>query len=180
MSKINLSDMDRRALLQFAHIANNGCKNVGHNDLSELLGVSNPKLFNICLKRLVKVGFLEYKGWKNNQHWYSLTQKGSGSALSISDDKRRPKKLAIKERTRHLGITTTEKVTVVTPMPSSLVTESKTALGAGINANSVSGHGTYSQEDKKIIDFNSEEKKSRTKTFEAKRKNKPPKGIDYV
>jgi hypothetical protein len=179
MNDVKLSSMDRRCLEQMSGLRNNGANIVGHKDLSELLEVSNPKLLNACLSRLAKVGLLKYEGWKEDQHVYSLTTRGLAVAISIYESEERPRKVKVQEKTKHLGITTTEKETTVTPPPSSLIMESKlSAQGALIDPGLSSIQGALTQEDRKTIEFKQEENNSRLETPEKKRRL--PKGVDYV
>jgi len=87
-----------------------------------------------------------------------------------------PEKLVVQEKTKHFGIPTTEKETVVTPAPSKLETESKTSLRGRAVPPSVEA----TQEDKRKLEFKTTDSENRKSAHIDQRKLKKPKAIDYV
>jgi len=153
MKKVSilLSDYEKDILVAIARLAEKGYKMVGHRELAVHFEEDNPKLFNCRLKSLREKGLLRYRGHKQNQHWYSITNDGL-RALSISKTTVE-QKMKIKEKTKHLGITTTEKETVVSPIPSSLETESQSSIAGGVGVSQSNIQGSYTQKDKKKLEF---------------------------
>lgn len=152
VEKIILSDHEKNILKMMAKLADKGYSEVGHEDLARLLKDENPQVFNYYVRTVVKKGLLRYMGKRKGQYMYSIKKKGYLLAQSL-DHPPTQKKLVVKEKTKHLGITTTEKETVVSPVPSRLETQSASSLGASAGTSSSSVSASYSQTDKKKLDF---------------------------
>lgn len=149
---VELSDYEKRILRTMAKLADKGYKEVGDKGLAEFLEDDNPHLFNGYLMRLKKKGLLKYKGWKKNQHVYTIAKRGYILALSIGKAAEQ-RKLTIEEKTKHLGIPTTEKKTVISPAPSTLETESESSVGGSIGTLQLNVQASHTQKDRKKLEF---------------------------
>jgi hypothetical protein len=147
----------------------------GHKELAEELG-KDPRLLNSHLIRLGKIGFLVYKGRKNDQHTYSVTKKVYDLANSINSPvaeklvERKTQEVSHKILGKEIFSTTKVEKKEVSPKPSKVTDESQKSMSGGLETVRLSGQVSYAQSDRTRLEF----EKHKT------RKSKMPPEASYV
>lgn len=99
-----------------------------------------------------------------SQEMHSSKKKSHILAISL-DDAAKQNELVVREKTKHLGITTTRKETVVSPTPSRFEVESESSIGGGIGLPLSIVRAFASQKDKRTLSFEeTENARSRLKS----------------
>jgi hypothetical protein len=120
---------------------------------------------------LKEMSLLTYKGLRQGQHMYSLTNRGYSLAQSISETDK-PQKYEMKEEiTRHLvghEVFKTIKKTEIKPLPSSVKTGSENVINGGLDVPNSSVKASYAQKDTKEVNFETKDNAPSTKKAQEK------------